>query len=240
MDHFRQRLITCWMLLCLLYIIAFSAFAATYSGQLCQLPQFSCLRIKPRQSWQSLWPDQEQRDLIMRVNRMNTRLYPGLVIAVPHDVEGKNIMDFSPFPHHILPKGERILAFDPKAYAFAAYEADGTLLHWGPASGGANWCHDIGRACRTATGHFRIFSKGGADCISHKFPLPNGGAPMPYCMFFYHGQAFHGSNHVPGYHASHSCVRIFTEDAGWLNKNFISAPNAHNRYRGTKVIIGPY
>ncbi len=44
---------------------------------------------------------------------------------------------------------------------------------------------------------------------------------MPYCMHFSGGYALHGSPTVPGYNASHGCVRLFTEDAKWLNQHFV-------------------
>jgi lipoprotein-anchoring transpeptidase ErfK/SrfK len=55
-------------------------------------------------------------------------------------------------------------------------------------------------------------------------------------MFFHGGYAFHGSNEIPGYNASHGCVRIFSEDARWLNQEFIDLPEEG----GTKVIIQEY
>ena len=65
-----------------------------------------------------------------------------------------------------------------------------------------------------------IYNKGGAGCASSKFPVGRGGAPMPYCMFFHGGYALHGSYEVPGYHASHGCIRLFVDDAAWLNEEF--------------------
>ena len=55
---------------------------------------------------------------------------------------------------------------------------------------------------------------------------------MPYCMFFKGGFAMHGSSGVPGYNASHGCVRLFVDDAQWLNQDFADI--------GTQVIILPY
>ena len=60
--------------------------------------------------------------------------------------------------------------------------------------------------------HFYVFHKKGANCISKKYPVGEGGAPMPFCMFFYGGYAMHAS-FLPGYHASHGCIRMFYEDA---------------------------
>ncbi len=58
-------------------------------------------------------------------------------------------------------------------------------------------------------------------------------------MFFYRGFAIHGSNEVPGRNASHGCVRVYKEDAQWLNEEFIDLPPKTGT-NVTKVIIQPY
>ena len=64
---------------------------------------------------------------------------------------------------------------------------------------------------------------------------------MPYCMYFNNGQALHGEpNGLPGYNASHGCVRLYVSDAEWLRYDFVEPPMAYNKYRGTKVVILPY
>jgi len=93
----------------------------------------------------------------------------------------------------------------------------------------------VRRGCRTARGEFAFYRKRGRGCKSGKYPLrKGGGAPMPYCMYFYRGFAFHGSPTVPGYNASHGCVRLFTEDAKWLNQNFVTTD------RSVKVKVKNY
>ena len=47
--------------------------------------------------------------------------------------------------------------------------------------------------------------------------------------------ALHGSFTVPGHRDSHGCIRLFTEDAKWLNKEFIDLPKKGQK--GTLVII---
>lgn len=125
----------------------------------------------------------------------------------------------------------RVFVFDPQALSWYAYE-DGELVNSGRASGGSNYCRDLGRSCHTPTGVFHVYSKGSPYCRSTKFPLPNGGAPMPYCMFFSGGFAIHGSNEVVNHNASHGCVRVTPAAARWLSQNFIEY--------GTKVVIKPY
>lgn len=132
--------------------------------------------------------------------------------------------------------GTKLFVFDPKAHAWGAYDSYGQLIATGRASGGADFCADVGRPCRTVIGSFRIYRKQGADCESSAYPKrdgePDGGAPMPYCMHFHKGYAIHGSSNVPGKNVSHGCIRVTPRAAEWLNKHFIDI--------GTKVLVLPY
>ena len=62
---------------------------------------------------------------------------------------------------------------------------------------------------------------------------------MPYCMYFHKGFALHGSNDIPGFRASHGCIRMFTDDAKWLNHEFVDIAKDTNAYLGTKVTVLP-
>lgn len=128
---------------------------------------------------------------------------------------------------------ERTVVVDPRVHTWGAYE-DGHLIRAGLASAGSDYCRDLGRRCHTAVGTFRVFSLGSAGCYSTRFPIPYGGAPMPYCMYFNRNQALHGSpaGHVVEGNVSHGCVRMHVDDARWLRFNFVNI--------GTKVIIRPY
>jgi len=139
---------------------------------------------------------------------------------------------YSRLSQQISCNGERVIIVDPRVHAWGAYSEDGRLIHAGLASAGSGWCHDLGRPCRTRSGTFRIHSLGDSDCFSKKFPLGEGGAPMPYCMYFNGGQGIHGSYELAEGNISHGCVRISVSDAYWLRFNF-----AHI---GTKIIIRPY
>lgn len=149
---------------------------------------------------------------------------------------------YSGLPGHIAAPGEKVIIVDPNIHEWAAYAPDGSLVRSGLATAGADWCRDLHRPCHTRAGTFRIFSLGSSRCRSSKFPLPRGGAPMPYCMYFSHGMALHGSpdGEVVYGNISHGCVRMHVADAYWLRFNFVEGPNAFNHYRGTKVIIRPY
>ena len=200
-----------------------------YRTSLCSRQGYSCIKIKRGQSWESLFPNASKRRLVMRVNRMNIRLYSGATIAVPNNLNTINHMDVAPMPYRIEPTGKKTVMIIMSMQAFGAYDQYGYLVHWGPVSGGKGYCPDVRRRCNTPRGRFSVRSRGSAACISRKYPIGKGGAPMPFCMFFYGGYAMHAST-LPGYHASHGCVRMFYEDAKWLNRSFVTVGN-------TKVIV---
>ena len=225
------------------FLCTYSAFscAGMYGYTLCKVEGFHCVKVKRGQSWRSLWPDDHDRDIVMRINRMNTQLYPGLRIAVPNDLHNADIMESAPFPLQGDTGGEKLIMVDPRTRAWGAYDGNGTLVRWGPASAGSDWCRDLDEPCHTHPGSYRIFTLGNSSCYSTKFPLPDGGAPMPYCMYFNNGQALHGEpNGLPGYNASHGCVRLYVNDAEWLRYDFVDGPGADNDYRGTRVVVRSY
>lgn len=137
------------------------------------------------------------------------------------------------FPEKQVATGKKVFVFDPKATAWAAYDAEGNRIKTGSASGGKDFCEDTGRGCRTVTGSYKVYSKKGPDCTSSIYPIQtNGGAKMPYCMHFYGGYSIHAAYDVPNYNASHGCVRVLPSAAKWLSENFIDV--------GTTVVVKPY
>ncbi|WP_115708626.1 L,D-transpeptidase [Legionella sainthelensi] len=210
-----------------------------YGETLCNSPDYFCMKIKSGESWDKLFPNEEERDMVKRINRMNIALRPGLTIAVPKNIDRLTIYDVSPFPRYIESNGEKTIYVSQKKLAWAAYDQDGELLWWGPISSGMGKCPGVLGGCTTPTGSFRVIRKQDIDCVSTVFPRRSdgndGGALMPYCMHFYRGYALHGSYELPGYRASHGCVRMFIEDARWLNEEFIDLPGGG--MKGTRVVI---
>lgn len=129
---------------------------------------------------------------------------------------------------------EKTIVVDPNVNAWGAYASDGYLVRAGIATAGGKWCDDINRPCRTSVGTFRVQSLGSRDCISKRYPRPNGGGLMPYCMYFNNGMALHGSpdTAVVEDNVSHGCVRMRISDAEWLRYNFVNV--------GTKVVVKSY
>lgn len=193
----------------------------TYTDWLCQDAQFECITARKGDTWEKLFPNPNARDLVQRFNRRNTKLRKGERIAVPDNPETANVMDYSPFPARIELTGRTRIVVNKNDLAWGAYDSDGNLVYWGPISAGKGFCDDTVEECETPAGNYLAFRKEGAECASTVYPAGEGGAPMPYCVFFNRGIALHGSPEVPGYHASHGCVRLFVEDAEWLNQEFI-------------------
>lgn len=210
-----------------------------FGESLCTSADYTCVKINTGDSWESLFPNPEERDMVKRINRMNLSLRNGMVLAVPKNIDRLSIYDVSPFPRYIESDGEKTIFVSQKQLAWGAYDEQGQLIWWGPISSGSGLCGAADGNCLTPTGAFRIIRKQDIDCVSTVFPRRangiNGGAIMPYCMHFLRGFALHGSDVVPGYRDSHGCVRMFIEDARWLNEEFINLPGGSEK--GTKVII---
>ncbi|BCA94205.1 enhanced entry protein EnhA [Legionella antarctica] len=213
--------------------------AGFYGTALCGYPQYDCIKVSSGESWEKLFPDPEKRDLVQRVNRSYNSLWTGRVIAVPKNLAHINIYDIAPFPVKLEGETEKQIIIDQEKLAWGAYDAQGNLMWWGPISSGRDKCSDSNHSCRTLTGIFRIFSKENSKCTSNVFPIGRGGAKMPFCMYFHKGFAMHGSDDIPGQRASHGCVRMFVEDAKWLNLNFVELSSERNNFTGTKVIVRP-
>jgi hypothetical protein len=137
------------------------------------------------------------------------------------------------FPLQIPATGQKEFVFDPKAFCWAAYDAQGQRVMTGSGSGGKDYCEDAGKPCRTVTGTFRVYNKHGLDCRSGEYPVETtGGAKMPYCMYFYRGYTIHAAYDVPEANSSHGCVRVLPSAAKWLNEQFITI--------GTRVTVLSY
>lgn len=205
--------------------------AVNYGQTLCNTPGYYCRRVTSKDTWYTLFPDYVQREEVMRLNRTNVALMYRNWIVVPKDFSKTTYMDMSPLPKKINTHGENEVFINLSLFAFGAYDKNGDLVYWGPISSGRNQCFDdTNGSCATVTGKFRIFRIGGKDCASNEFPLEtHGGAPMPYCMFFHGGTAFHTSTLSGFINRSSGCVRMFNSDAEWLNQRFVKL--------GTLVVV---
>jgi lipoprotein-anchoring transpeptidase ErfK/SrfK len=209
-----------------------------YGTGLCVYPQFQCVKVGKGESWETLFPNLEQRNIVQKLNRSYNYLWTGKEIVVPKDLAKTTLLDIAPFPQSI-DEHEKQIIVDQEKLAWGAYDEKGQLVGWGPISSGRDKCSDSNRSCRTMSGIFRVFSKENQNCKSDVYPIGKGGAKMPYCIYFHKGFALHGSDDIPGYRASHGCVRMFVQDAKWLNENFAEISTEENQYSGTKVVVRP-
>lgn len=137
------------------------------------------------------------------------------------------------FPSQRTATGKKVFVFDPRANAWAAYDSQGNRVRTGSASGGKDYCEDIGRSCRTVTGTYQIYQKKGEECTSSAYPIETGGgARMPYCMHFHGGYSIHAAYEVPNYNTSHGCIRVLPGAAKWLNQEFLDV--------GSTVVVNSY
>lgn len=200
-----------------------------YGRELCDQPGYKCLNVEKDDTWARLFPNLRDREIVERLNRMNIELRFRDWIVVPTNLEKTSLMDISPFEKHKETEGHKLIYISLSKAAFGAYDESGNLVFWGPISGGKEYCDSTGEPCKTVRGHYHIYRMKGKDCVSTEYPVEtHGGAPMPYCMAFYKGYVIHGSV-LPGYPSSHGCVRVFFEDAKWLNQHFVKI--------GTKVEV---
>ena len=127
----------------------------------------------------------------------------GIVVPDPWDLEE---LAYSPFPASwrgaaALPKA---IVVDQPAQAFAAYEA-GTLVRWGPVSSGrAETPTPSGAFHLTWRSRKRTSTDNEAWILEWYFNFINS-----------RGISFHQFD-LPGYAASHACVRLLQRDAEWL------------------------
>jgi lipoprotein-anchoring transpeptidase ErfK/SrfK len=137
--------------------------------------------------------------IIMKVNRIDQRhLSTGRNILVPVDKQKSAL--YVPVPK-ALPdsRGEREIRIFLGRQFFGAYEK-GILSFWGPISSGK-------RGKNTPPGKFFVHYK-----QRFKKSLKYDDAPMPFSINFNKGYFMHQQS-LPGYPASHGCVRLLEVDA---------------------------
>jgi hypothetical protein len=147
----------------------------------------------------------EEIELISYINKADKKHLPRIdTILIPQTF--KNILDFSPFPLkmailHDIPK---IVLFSYPTQNYAVYE-NGILVKWGPTNMGK-------KATPTPTGLFFTNWKGKEvrSSIDKSWILK-----WNFNVHNTQGVGWH-EYELPGYPASHSCMRLLAEDAKWL------------------------
>ena len=203
---------------------------AAYGQALCKSGDFICKKTRILDKWRYHFEDHHDLEIAQRLNRTNVPLMYRPWYITPHDIAKINYLTLSPLPQHKETHGKKLLFVDLGKFAYGAYDENGDLVKWGPETAGEKICDDNGKSCLTVTGDYTVYRKGGSKCYSRTYPRDtDGGASMPYCMFYYRGYAIHGSSLSGFINRSKGCIRIFDEDAKWLSKHFVKL--------GTEVIV---
>ncbi|MCL6217847.1 L,D-transpeptidase [Zunongwangia pacifica] len=149
---------------------------------------------------------EEQRKVIYALNRIDQRkVWTGKELVVPDSIS-TNLMDYSPFPKQLgmvdtIPK---VVLISQRIQAFGLYEA-GKLIKWGPVSSGK-------RSTPTPNGlHYGNYK------AKRKVSSVNKDWILPYYFNFmnFEGVGTH-QYALPGYPASHACVRLYMDDAHFI------------------------
>lgn len=149
---------------------------------------------------------EKKREVIYALNRIHPSVVkPGRVLVVP-DSLSDNLLDYAPFPSAIaafdtLPK---MVLVSFRMQAFGLYEK-GKLIRWGPVSSGK-------KATPTPPGMFHATFR-----EKRRVSSENKDWVLPWYVgiFANRGVAFH-QYHLPGYPASHACIRLQEPDAMWI------------------------
>lgn len=193
--------------------------------------RFDTLKSKnPAADFAKLYTETEKRT-ILAINRISPSLVrKGRVLVMP-DTLLPDMRSYSPYPDS-LPAFDtlaKLILISRRVQAFALYEYGG-LIRWGPVSSGK-------KSTPTPAGLFHTNFK-----AVRKVSTENSSWIMPWYYNFYaaRGIAMH-QYFLPGYPASHACVRMQEEDAlfifNWAEPNRFSARTGAVIKPGTPVIL---
>ena len=142
---------------------------------------------------------------ILKLNRIDKRhIHVGDSLVIPEATA--DVMSIAPFPAHleIACKIPKLVLVSRRVQAFGAYES-GRLVRWGPTSTGK-------KSTPTPAGlyHANWKAKTRRSSVNQSWILP-------WCFNLDDkaGISFHQFD-LPGYPASHGCVRLLEEDAKWV------------------------
>ena len=177
----------------------------------------------------------EEKHLIFALNRVDARrLNKGDILVVPDTLTG-NFMDYSPFPRElqILDSIPKTVLISQRIQGIALYE-NSKLVRWGPVSSGK-------RSTPTPNGlHYGNYK------AKKKVSTVNPDWLMPFYFNFmnYEGVGVHEYS-MPGYPASHACVRLRKEDAtfvyDWAQQWELNSNGQVIKHNGTPfMVFGKY
>ena len=193
-------------------------------------PKAVTYTLENTKEWLKTNKDSANLEIALAVNRTDKVFFTKMdSVIIPTDLSG-DISFYLPFPVEVpyLINVDKILFFSYPTQTFAAYE-NGILIYTGPTNMGK-------KKYQTPTGLFFCNWKA-EETISTvddewkllwNFNIANKG-----------GIGFHQYD-LPGYPASHSCLRLHEKDAkdlyGWADQ-WVLADDENVKFKGTPVIV---
>ena len=177
----------------------------------------------------------ENVDMVLALNRINMhKIQKGAVLTIPTSWDGVDIMALSPYPEYIdrIKDLSKFIFVSQRVQAFGLYE-NGQLVRWGPVSTGKK---------TTQTPSKLYFAN-----WKQKVTISNIDDTwiMPWNVNFanFDGMSLH-QYELPGYAASHSCVRLFEADAmfiyDWVNQWTLTPKDQIATYGTPVLLFGEY
>ncbi|WP_419868411.1 L,D-transpeptidase [Chryseobacterium sp. CT-SW4] len=199
-----------------------------YSGLI--LPKDKKLRDSVYADFSKKYTEKE-RYTILALNRLDSKSkWNADTLVVPTKID-TTLMAYSPFPMQldILSNVKKLVVFSYPIQAYGVY-SNGSLVKWGPTSMGS-------KSAKTKTGlMFANWKKKLAiSTVSDEWKLP-------YNVNVHNtlGIGWHEYT-LPGYPASHSCLRLLKKDAQWLYSYadtwILNPGGATLKANGTPVVI---
>ena len=173
---------------------------------------------------------EEKLAIVLKLNRIDARHLRGdVTLVIPEQVT--DLITYSPFPHDLETARDapKLLIVSRRVQAFGAYEF-GRLVRWGPTSTGK-------KATPTPAGlyHTNWKSKATRSSVNAEWLLP-----WYFNIDNTRGISFHQYD-LPGYPASHGCIRLLADDAswiyGWADQWTLSTDRHRVETHGTPVIV---
>jgi len=178
------------------------------SDKIKRLPSISyhLISTKDSSTWLRSLKAGDTLQALLVLNRVDQKSLFNIDTLVFPDSIGNGIALYSPFPQGIseLQTVHKILFVSHYAQAFAVYEK-GELVKWGPVSLGK-------KSTPTPTG---LFSTNWKSKKTISTVDPSWIMEWYFNLANFEGVSMH-QYALPGYPASHACIRLYKEDAYWL------------------------
>lgn len=174
---------------------------------------------------------EKERYAILALNRLDSKnKWNADTLVVPAKID-TTLMEYSPFPMQldVLSPVKKFVVFSYPIQAYGVY-SNGSLVKWGPTSMGK-------KSAKTKTGlTFANWKKKLAiSTVDSEWKLP-----YNFNIFNLDGIGWHQYD-LPGYPASHSCLRLLMNDAKWLYSYadtwVLNPGGATTKAKGTAVLV---